>query len=276
MTYGYVPDGGVLAVRATVVNLGVFQAREFKVALVVAGETVAETVMSSLNPGFAGEAELAWTVGASRDDAWLVIDPGDDIVESNETNNLQMVEVAEAPGGEDGGSLLGWAGGSAAAVLLLLAVLAVVAVAALLVIRKRGKEKEVGRKARAPLFMAEIESMAVKRPVPRPAAQGPFPTPVARRPMAAGATPRPLASSAALAPRPLLVPKPGTIARPGTIETPAGVDPWFSVPPPRSGSVEIAMTAPGGDANRSPSPHPPRSSCEGGNVGRDQNPLPPR
>jgi hypothetical protein len=168
-----VKPGQTLMVDATVINNGLFMAEDVRVALTVSGELVRETTITLLQPGGSTGIRFELAVRADTNDVWLVIDPEDNIVETDEDNNryqvgiiLQTQEVSEEPEAEK-------AGGDDTSLLMVATILigiVVASAAALLVMRSRAararRDEEEAKKAAAPLVHAVPLGVGSKGQVP--------------------------------------------------------------------------------------------------------------
>lgn len=80
-------DVGVLAV--TVVNRGDLPANNVGLAVVADGERVSNVTLETLPPGDERVVQVEWTIPSSLGDLQVVVDPDDDFVETDETNNAR-------------------------------------------------------------------------------------------------------------------------------------------------------------------------------------------
>lgn len=80
-------DVGVLAV--TVVNRGDLPANNVDLSVVADGERVSNATIETLPPNDERVVQMEWTIPSSLSDLQVVVDPDDDFVETDETNNAR-------------------------------------------------------------------------------------------------------------------------------------------------------------------------------------------
>jgi hypothetical protein len=160
--YGELPAGHNLTVDTSVINVGMYIASDFRIVLMAGDNVVDEMSVPSLGPGASIHVVFDFIVGAEQLNAWLVIDPDETVVESDESNNRQAVDYTLAEEGGGSEDLSDTSASSMMSVFALIVILAVAVIAAYPVMRRRASDRGKDGVDTAPMLMAEVESIPGK------------------------------------------------------------------------------------------------------------------